>query len=219
MLQHPVLDIAWTEDSQRIIAVGNGQGVYSKGLNADTGSKVGDQLPATKALYSVDIKKKPFKVVAGGENYHIFEQTGVPFKNGKTITDQHTHFINRVRFNDQGNLFATASSDKSVVIFDSETVEPTKKIETAHSKGILDLNWLDDENFMTASSDNTVKIWNVSGEVHKTLQVSQDDEKVELQQLAIGITKKHFYSVSLSSDINVFSGKEVFEEDKLLPCA
>jgi WD40 repeat protein len=94
-----------------------------------------------------------------------------------------------------------------------------KKFEAAHSKGIQDVVWLDDENFMTCSSDNTVKIWNISGDVHKVLNVSEEAEKVELQQVAVCITEKKFYSVSLTSDINVFHGADVFEKDVLLPMA
>lgn len=93
----------------------------------------------------------------------------MPFKPDKSVTDQHTHFVNQVRFSPDGTKFASASSDKNVVLFNSDSAEVIKKIEGAHSKGILDLAWLDDENFMTCSSDNSIKLWNQNGEVHKTL--------------------------------------------------
>lgn len=72
--QHPIMDIAWTDDSSRFVAVGQGQGVYSKAVNAETGSGVGEAIAASKTLYSVDIKKKPYKLAAGGENFHVFTQ-------------------------------------------------------------------------------------------------------------------------------------------------
>ena len=56
----------------------------------------------------------------------------------------------------------SASSDKTVVIYDTETLEQVKKIEKAHTKGILDALWLDDNTIATCSSDNTVKVWNVA---------------------------------------------------------
>jgi len=83
---------------------------------------------------------------------------GAPFKHVKTI-HSHQNFVNRISFSPDGKHFASASSDKSVVIHDSETMEQTQKIEKAHSKGVMDLAWLGNDMIMTCSTDNTLKIW------------------------------------------------------------
>lgn len=70
---------------------------------------------------------------------------------------------------------------------------------------------------MTSSSDNSIKIWNISGELHKTLRAAEGEEKIENQLIALGITKEFFYSFNLNSDLLTFFGKDIFEEDKLLP--
>lgn len=75
----------------------------------------------------------------------------------------------------------SVSSDKSIVIHDSETTEIIQKIERAHNKGVIDAVWIDENMIVSCSTDNTVKFWNVEdGSEIKSLQISEDGtEKVE----------------------------------------
>jgi WD40 repeat protein len=53
-----------------------------------------------------------------------------------------------------------------------------KKIDKAHSKGIMDVNWLDDNRIATCSSDNEVKEWNIvegDGKELRTLNPNADN--------------------------------------------
>ena len=54
----------------------------------------------------------------------------------------------------------SVSSDKSIIVYDSDSTEVLQKIEKAHNKGIIDAAWIDEDMIMTASTDNTLKIWN-----------------------------------------------------------
>lgn len=51
-----VLSQAWTDDSNRIVGVGEGKDLFAKAIVYDTGSKVGDLNGPTKGLLTVDIK-------------------------------------------------------------------------------------------------------------------------------------------------------------------
>ena len=55
----------------------------------------------------------------------------------------------------------SVSSDKSIIIHDSTTLEPIQKIEKSHKKGVIDAVWLDNDNILTCSTDNTLKCWNI----------------------------------------------------------
>jgi len=80
MLNGEVYSIAWTDDGQRLIAGGGGKDMFAKAIIADSGSKLGDLFGPTKNILSVDVKKKPFRLIMGGENYDVYVYDGVPFK-------------------------------------------------------------------------------------------------------------------------------------------
>jgi WD repeat-containing protein 1 (actin-interacting protein 1) len=160
MLGGAVTSISWTDDGQRICAAGEGKDMFAKAVLVDSGSKVGDLFGPSKNVIAMDMRKKPYRLVMGGENLEMYVFDGVPFKHAKTL---HTHqnFVNRILFRPDGKQFASVSSDKNVVIHDSETLEPITTIEKAHTKGVMDIAWLGDDTIMTCSTDNSLKIWSV----------------------------------------------------------
>ena len=160
MLAGSVYAIAWTEDGQRLTAGGEGKDMLAKAVLADSGTKIGDLFGPSKAVTSMDIKQKPYRLVLSGENQEVYVFDGVPFKHAKTIT-QHTNFVNKVAFRPDGKVFVTVSSDKTIILHDSETLDVIRKIEKAHSKGIMDVNWIDEQTIVTCSTDNEIKFWNI----------------------------------------------------------
>lgn len=58
-----------------------------------------------------------------------------------------------------GSKFATVSADKSIGVFDSDSGDLIKHYTGAHAMGIYDLDWCDDNSFLTCSADNSVKKW------------------------------------------------------------
>lgn len=160
MLAGAVHSIAFTDDGQRLIAAGEGKDMFAKAVLTDSGTKIGDIYGPTKTVTTIDVKPKPYRLVLGGENQelHIFD--GAPFKSVKTVNN-HTNFVNKVAFSQSGTKFLSVSSDKSIAIYDSESTEILQKIDKAHGKGIIDAVWIDEDMIMTASTDNTIKMWNV----------------------------------------------------------
>ena len=122
MLPAPVLSIAWTDDGQRIVAAGEGKDVFAKAVLAESGTKVGDLFGPTKAINSIDIKSKPYRLIMAGEGFEINAFDGVPFKPFKTI-QPHTNFINKIAYNADGKQFVSVSSDKTIIVHDTETLE------------------------------------------------------------------------------------------------
>lgn len=160
MLAGAVHSIVFTDDGQRIIAAGEGKDMFAKAVLADSGSKIGDIFGPTKTVTTIDVKPKPYRLIMGGENQELHVFDGAPFKAVKTINN-HTNFVNKVAFSQSGAKFLSASSDKTIAVYDSESTEQIQKIEKAHGKGVIDAVWIDEDMIMTASTDNTIKLWNV----------------------------------------------------------
>ena len=99
-------------------------------------------------------------MLVGGEGNEICVFDGVPFKFSKTLRD-HTGFVNKVSFRPDGLFFVSVSADKSIVIYDTQTLEVVRKIDKAHNKGIIDVVWLNDSTIATSSSDNDIKYWSI----------------------------------------------------------
>ena len=117
--------------------------MFAKAVLAESGSKVGELYGPTKNVISIDIKQKPYRLIMSGESFEVYVFDGVPFKIAKTLKDN-TNFINRVAFRPDGKQFVSVSSDKTIIVYDTETLEQVKKIEKAHNKGIMDVCWIDD---------------------------------------------------------------------------
>jgi WD repeat-containing protein 61 len=139
----------------------------------------------TKNVTSIDIKKidaKNLRLILSGENQEVYVFDGVPFKHAKTLR-AHTNFVNKVAFRQDGKVFVSVSSDKTIVVYDTESLEVVRKIEKAHTKGIIDVSWINDSTIATSSTDNEIKFWNIeTGSEVKSLNPNFDGkEKVENQ--------------------------------------
>ena len=121
-LSGAVDDISWSDDGQRIVACGDGRGsVFAKAFMWDTGNAVGDVSGATKRVNSVDFKPgRPYRVVAGSEDFTVSLYAGPPFKFVATA-HKHANFVNCVRYAPDGSRFASVGSDGVGKIYDGET--------------------------------------------------------------------------------------------------
>jgi WD40 repeat protein len=153
MLTGIVNEIVWSKDNKVLVAVGE----KACALNPESGSRTGDVLGATgKILCAVFTPENV--LFSAGEGNEILRHDGVPFKGqGKPIKHPHTGFVNQMRLSPDKTKFATASADKSICIFDAKSGELIKHYAAAHSMGIYDLVWIDDQTLATASADNSVK--------------------------------------------------------------
>ena len=158
VLGGPILDIAWSADSQRVVAAGEGKDSMAKVFMWDSGNTVGDISGNAKRVNAVSFKSsRPFRIATAGEDGQVNFYQGPPFKFDKT-TKKHTQFVNCVRFSPDGSRFFSASSDKEVAIFDGK--DGSLVIEKVVAKGsVYAAAWSpDNAQILTASGDKTAKI-------------------------------------------------------------
>uniref|UniRef100_A0A8C5RV01 WD repeat domain 1 n=1 Tax=Laticauda laticaudata TaxID=8630 RepID=A0A8C5RV01_LATLA len=198
-----IKDIAWTEDSKRIAAVGEGREKFGAVFLWDTGSSVGELAGHNKIINTVDIKQtRPYRLATGSDDNCAAFFEGPPFKFQFTISD-HSRFVNCVRFSPDGNRFATASADGQIIIYDGKTGEKIDALggNKAHDGGIYAISWSPDgHRLLSASGDKTAKIWDVGAQsVVTTFKMGSD---VLDQQLGCLWQKDHLLTLSLSGYIN-----------------
>jgi WD40 repeat protein len=141
-----VMDLAWTDDSQKLVAVGTGK-KRAVAVNIESKTSAGDLIGHTASLLCCDIKNpKPYALVLGGEDKECQFFKGPPFKFEKTFQKLHTNFINKCLFSQDGNTFVTVSSDKSVKVNTTDTYETLITAENVHEMGIIDFTFTDKSN-------------------------------------------------------------------------
>lgn len=198
-----IKDIAWTEDSKRLAAVGEGREKFGAVFLWDTGSSVGELSGHNKVINSVDIKQtRPYRLATGSDDNCAAFFEGPPFKFKFTISD-HNRFVNCVRFSPNGNMLATASADGQIFLYDGKTGEKVGALggDKAHNGGIYAISWSPDGNrLLSASGDKTAKIWDVGA--NSIVNTFNMGSSVLDQQLGCLWQKHHLLTVSLSGYIN-----------------
>jgi len=209
-----VLDVAWSADGQRIVAVGRGKEEKGKVFPWNTNNKLGELSGAQKGFLCCDFKpKRPFRVITGSEDFGVYFYKGPPFK-FESAWKEHTNYVNAVAFNPSGSHYISVSSDKKVAVFDGASgkferlIASGKKKEAQklghHERTIYEVAWKHDgTQFATASADHTVRVWDFeSGKVLHCFTFADEPTKEDMQ---VGLLwmKGFLCSVSLSGKINI----------------
>lgn len=81
-----------------------------------------------------------------------------PYRHFKTLT-AHSRAVSCVKFSNDGTLLASASLDKTVIIWSASSLALVHRF-VGHSEGISDLAWSSDSHYIcSASDDRTLRIW------------------------------------------------------------
>jgi len=197
-----ISDLQWSDDSKRIVAVGEGKEKFGSVFLFDSGSSVGEITGHTKIITSCDMKQtRPYRVVTGAEDFQVCYLEGPPFKFKKSF-QEHTRFVNCVRFSPNGEKFLTVGSDKAGHIYDGKTGDYIGPLNTenGHTAGIYSCSWNGNSTqFITASADKTCKIWDA--ETRKVLKTFVFEDVLEHQMLGTLWQGDTIISIALSGEI------------------
>ena len=197
-----VKDLAWSSDSQRIVAVGEGRQRFGHVFAMDTGTSIGEISGHSKIINSCDFKpSRPFKIITGSEDTFVGIYEGPPFKFKSQLQD-HNRFVQAIRFSPNGDLFASAGFDGKLFIYNSNDYSKVTELGSpAHKGGIYAISWSPDgKNLLSASGDKTCKLWDVASSSLVTEFVLGND--VPDQQVSCLWQEPYLLSVSLSGFIN-----------------
>ncbi|GMM38291.1 Aip1 protein [Saccharomycopsis crataegensis] len=206
-------DLEWDADSKRIIAVGNGKERFGHCFTFDSGNTVGEISGHGAQISAVTIKPtRPFRAATVGEDAALVFLSSPPYKFVSSVRNKHTNFVRDVAYSKDGNFIVSVGADKKIVVYDGKSGEYLKTIsdpqltgESAHEMGVFGVSWsLDNpEEFVTCSTDSTVKLWNVtSGEL---LKVWILPKSLENQHLGIVYTKDYIVSLTYNGNLNYFT--------------
>lgn len=105
-------------------------------------------------------------LISGGRDAHL--RVRDLQQGGKEISAQPAHWytINDIAFHPKAPIFATASRDKTIKIWDAQTFDLLKVIETVRDQGHLNsvnrLFWSDFNNYLVSCGDDrSIMIWEV----------------------------------------------------------
>eukprot|EP00760_Papus_ankaliazontas_P021544 PhM_4_TR18709/c0_g1_i1/m.7854 len=204
-----VSDIAFNEDGQRVLAVGDGKSSYGAVFASDAGNTFGSITGHSKPIVSGDFRKcRPYRVATGGSDATVCFFEGPPFKFHHSMTE-HSGNVNAVRFSPDGSLLLTAGADKVIHIMDGKTGEKKGKIATGHTGGIYTLVFTQSGQVVTASADKTCRVFQVAadGSGGECVATSTFEPSLEFMQLgcAVAASANLTVSVGLNGDINILN--------------
>ncbi|CCX33487.1 WD40-repeat-containing domain protein [Pyronema domesticum] len=208
----PIKDLAWDADSQRIIAVGNGQGgVFGRAVMFDSGNSVGTITGQSRCINSVSIRQqRPFRAALASDDTTVAFYNFAPAKLNTTLggPEHHTNAVQGVAFSPDGAYFVSVGADKKIFLFDGKEGTKISSVENAHGGSILSVSWSpDSKRFVTSSAyDRTVKIWEV--DVDTKTPTSIKTWTFDHQQVSVVWTPRaddFIISVSLNGDFNYLS--------------
>ena len=87
---------------------------FAKCITADSGNTLGSLAGHSKTINSIAYKpNRPFRIATGGEDFtaQLFE--GPPFKR-KVEKNDHTNFVQSVRYSPDGEVYVTGGSEGRV---------------------------------------------------------------------------------------------------------
>ena len=123
MIGGKINQLIWSDDGDRLIAMGEGE-LKASAVLVSTGNKVGDIFGHTDKVLSGILTPKPYKLLSVGESKEILLHPGVPFKGqGDRVTNAHEGFINKISLSPDASKFITAGADKNIIIYNSENQE------------------------------------------------------------------------------------------------
>lgn len=222
----PIVDLQWSEDSKRIVAVGEGKDKFGSVFLFDSGSSVGEISGHSKPITSCDMKQtRPYRVATGSEDFGVAWLEGPPFK-FKKLMKEHTRFVNCVRFSPDGNKLLTVGGDKLGFIYDGKEGNLIGQLSATdgHSAAIYSCSWSkDSKQILTASADKSCKIWDA--ETRNCLKTFKFGDAVEDMMVGCLWQNNDLLAFALSGNIYYLDPENpskpkrvIYGHNKLITC-
>ncbi|UYV78877.1 WDR1 [Cordylochernes scorpioides] len=211
-----IKDLAWSPDNQRIVVVGEGRERFGHVFSADTGTSVGEIAGHSNLINSVDFRPgRPFRIITGSEDNSVGLYEGPPFKFKNTLND-HTKFVQSVRFSPNGEMFASGGFDGKMFVYKTSDYSKVGELGSpGHTGGVYGVAWSPDgQKILSASGDRTCKLWDVATLAPVTEFAMGPD--VEDQQVSCLWQGPHLLTVSLSGFINYLDPDNPSQPRKIL---
>jgi len=218
MLAGPLRDIAWSPDSQRLLIVGEGKGEHALVIMADGGSRIGKLDGFLQGCISCDFRPndRPFKMMAICNDRTTAFWKGPPLKK-EWQREEMDILARQVRYSPDGSMIASVGGGK-ILIYDGVTGERKTEFATGEHKGtVLGVGWSEDcKSLITASCDQTVKMWDVESCTVKTTFTFGEDS-MQFQQLGCVWAGEKLISIGLNGDLYFLDEENPGEPALVLP--
>lgn len=198
----PVRDISFSADCKFVIACGECRGAFVKVFKVPTGASAGVGKGHSKRTIACDIAGR--LLASASEDMSIGMYAGPPIRelDPPKFLRHHQAFINDIRFSPDASLLAAASSDRSVSIIDTKTMEPIHTL-TGHTGSVTGVTWVSDSRLLTSSNDKTVKEWTIpDASCINTYAFGKDVMDMQVG-VAFSQANSKLVSVSLRPQINM----------------
>ncbi|MEE4198098.1 MAG: WD40 repeat domain-containing protein [Bacteroidales bacterium] len=124
-----------------------------------------------------------------------------------TELKKHSDEVHSVCFSPDGRSMITGSADKTIIVWDFETLSPVQVLEKHHGP-VYALEYTHDGNYFLSGGDNTIKIWDKNGVFIKSLGGHAT------AVWSIGISRDDQYIVSGSFD-NSFRIWDIYQGETI----
>ena len=159
--------LEFSEDGLELLVFGKGKSTFAKTIDLETGKDLRRlEYLSSSVLTGCFSTQSPSGLMIGCEDGCINFYTGGSMKNKEIFKEHEGKFVSKILLSPDKTKFVSVAFDKKIVIYDAIEgkqldVIDTSKVEGGHKMAIISSCFLDDERFVTASIDRSVKIWNL----------------------------------------------------------